>query len=190
MFAALSAGEASVLLWIQDFLRNPVTDPVVSLFTKLGDHGLLFIALTALLLLFPKTRRAGVAAAFGLLFSLLFTNVLLKHLVGRPRPWVDFPQLVPLVFEGDPNSFPSGHSSAAFAFAAALVGASRYRWMKAAAPILAACMALSRLYVGVHYPTDVLAGVLVGVLAGVLGWLLGKALCGRLQEKYPALREP
>lgn len=176
MPAALSAWESGILLWFQNFVRNDLTDPIVSLFTHLGDKGWFFILLTALLLLHPKTRRVGLATALGLLCSLLFTNVALKHLFQRPRPWVSFPAIVPLVTEPDPNSFPSGHTSAAFAFALAYVRSGSKRWAKIAAVVLAALMGLSRLYVGVHYPTDVLAGFLVGDLAGLTGWYLSTRL--------------
>ncbi len=181
MLAALSSWEAGVLLWIQHNLRNPVTDPILSFFTHLGDGGALFILLTLALLLFPKTRKVGLATALALLCSLLFTNVILKNIFQRLRPWVDFPAILPLVREGDPNSFPSGHTSAAFAFAFALVRAwpgelLRSRAVKMGAVLLAAAMALSRLYVGVHYPTDVLAGFIVGDLAGLAGWGLSLLL--------------
>ena len=181
MIAALSAWEAGVLLWIQNALRNPVTDPIVSFFTHLGDGGVLFIALTLLLLLFPKTRRVGLATALALLCSLLFTNVILKNLFHRVRPWVDFPALVPLVTENDPLSFPSGHTSAAFAFTMAFVRSDfKQRWVKVAVVVLAICMALSRLYVGVHYPTDVLGGFIVGDLAGLTGWYLSLVILRRV----------
>lgn len=176
MFTALSPLELPVLLWFQNVLRNPFTDPIISLFTHLGDAGALFIVLTALLLCFPKTRRAGFAAACALVFSLLFTNVILKHLFARPRPWVDCAALIPLVTERDPNSFPSGHTSAAFAFAMAALRELPRRWMKVSAVVLAALMALSRLYVGVHYPSDVLVGFVVGDLAALCGWLLSKKI--------------
>lgn len=176
MFASLSPLEWPVLLWFQNVLRNPVTDPIVSVFTHLGDSGLLFIVLTALLLCFPKTRRAGFAAACALVCSLLFTNVILKNIFQRPRPWLDCAALIPLVAEHDPNSFPSGHTSAAFAFALGSLRALPKRWMKVSVVVLAALMALSRLYVGVHYPSDVLAGFVVGDLAGLCGWLLSERL--------------
>lgn len=179
MLAALSLWESEILLWIQTFLRNPVTDPIVAAFTHLGDKGLLFIVLTVLLLLHPKTRRMGLAAALGLIFSLLFTNLMLKPLFQRTRPWVDFPALIPLVAEHDPNSFPSGHTSAAFAFALAVARTEGKRWLKIAAVVLAVLMGLSRLYVGVHYPTDVFIGFLVGDLAGLLGAWLAQALIAR-----------
>ena len=175
MFAALSPLEWPILLWFQNVLRNSVTDPIVSFFTHLGDSGLLFIGLTLLLLLYPKTRRAGFAAACALVFSLLFTNVLLKHIFQRPRPWLDCAALVPLVAEHDPNSFPSGHSSAAFACAMALWGTLPKKWGRPAL-VCAGLMALSRLYVGVHYPSDVLMGFVVGDLAGLCGWLVSERI--------------
>lgn len=183
MFAALSPLEWPILLWFQNVLRNPVTDPAVSFFTHLGDGGLLFIVLTALLLCHPKTRRAGFSAACALLFSLLFTNIILKNLFARPRPWLDCAALIPLVTERDPNSFPSGHTSAAFAFAFGSLRALPKRWMKAAVVVLAALMALSRLYVGVHYPSDVAAGFVVGDLAALCGWLVSETIVKRTQNR-------
>lgn len=177
MWEALSQWEAGALLWIQQFLRNPVTDPFFTILTHLGDHGALFIALTLLLLLSAKNRKLGVAAAIALIFSLLFTNLTLKLIFQRERPFYTFWEfLTPLVYEGDPNSFPSGHASAAFAFGTAIFLSAPRGWMKIGAPVLAVLMAFSRLYVGVHYPTDVLAGVAVGILAGFLGWLITKQL--------------
>lgn len=182
----LSRYEAGFLLWVQTHLRNPITDPILSIFTHLGDAGALFIVLTLLLLLHPKTRRAGFSAACALVFSLLFTNVLLKHLFARPRPWVSWEFLSPLVAERDPNSFPSGHTSAAFAFALAFVRTWPRDWahskaVKVSVVVLATLMALSRLYVGVHYPTDVLGGFVVGDLAGLAGWGLSLWLLRRLR---------
>jgi undecaprenyl-diphosphatase len=176
MLAALSQWEGAFLLWVQEVVRQPWLDPVFSLYTKWGDNGLLWILLCALCLCFPKTRRAGAAGALALIGSLLVTNVLLKHLVGRIRPWLVLEGLLPLVQEGDPNSFPSGHSSAAFACAVAWWGTLPKRWMSVLALAAAALMALSRLYVGVHFPTDVACGVLVGSLCGLLGKRLERAL--------------
>lgn len=177
MFAALDSWEAGILAWIQTALRSDLFDPVVTFFTHLGDSGLLFVVLTLLLLAFPKTRKAGLACALGLLCSLVFTNLILKNLFQRARPWESFEFLQNLVVERD-TSFPSGHTSAAFAFALAFWrGAERqWRWAKAGVLILAVLMALSRLYVGAHYPTDVLAGFLVGDLAGLCGWWLSTRL--------------
>lgn len=106
----LMAMDGGVLLWIQDNLRG-LLDPVVRAYTHLGDAGMLWIILTVLLLIPRRTRKAGAVSAIALLLSLLCTNVVLKHLVARPRPWLDVAGLIPLVAEHDPNSFPSGHTS-------------------------------------------------------------------------------
>ncbi len=169
----LSQLEGPVLLWIQETLRGPL-DGLVSWYTRMGNAGLLWIALCLLLLCFPKTRRAGAVGALALVFSLVFTNLLLKHLVARTRPWVVFPELIPLVVERDPNSFPSGHTSAAFCCAMAWRHTLPERWMRVTALVLAVLMGLSRLYVGVHFPSDVLCGALVGGLCGELAWLAAK----------------
>lgn len=168
----LSAWEGPALLWIQEFVRQDWLNAVVAFYTTLGDSGLLWIALCLALLFFPRTRRAGAAGLLALACSLLLTNMLLKNLAQRVRPWLVLEGLIPLVHEGDPNSFPSGHTSAAFAAAVAWARTLPRRWMKAAGLVLAALMGLSRLYVGVHFPVDVLCGALVGSLSGFLGWKL------------------
>lgn len=175
MWTALSQFEGQLLLWIQEVLRQPWLDPIVAFYTKLGDHGLVWIAACALMLLWPKTRRAGLAGACALVMSLLCTNIILKHIFVRPRPWLVLEGLVPLVVEGDPNSFPSGHSSAALSCAAAWWGHLPKPWRGIAAGA-AVLMALSRLYVGVHFPSDVACGMLVGLFCGWMGQRIARSL--------------
>ena len=115
--------DGGVLLWIQEFLRCTVLNGLFQVYTKLGDAGMLWIAVSVLMLCFRKTRKAGLASLLAMLLGLLCTNVALKHLVGRTRPWLTVEGLVPLVAEHDPNSFPSGHTTAAFA--AGVPGAAR-----------------------------------------------------------------
>lgn len=163
--------DGSILLWIQNALRSPGLDEAVIFFTRLGNGGGLFVALSVLLLCFPKTRRAGLAALTAMFFGLLCTNLALKNLVARPRPWTAVTGLMPLVLE-ESFSFPSGHTTAAFAFAGAMLFVPlKNRWGKGTALVLAVCMGLSRLYVGVHYPTDVLGGMIVGIGCA---WLAAK----------------
>ena len=169
--------DGGVLLWIQAYLRGPVQDAILCFYTTLGNAGALFLIAAALLLCFKRTRKAGVTALLAMAVGFICTNLVLKHLVSRPRPWLDVAGLTALVVENDPNSFPSGHSTAAFAFASALWRTAPDRWMKGAALAAAVFMAFSRLYVGVHYPSDVLVGVAVGLLAG---WLACR-LCRRKQ---------
>ena len=172
MLDALLSADGAALLWIQEFLRCGVLNPLLQVYTKLGDAGMLWIVLSVLLLCFPKTRRAGFLSLLAMLLGLLCTNVVLKHLVARPRPWLDVAGLVPLIQEPDPNSFPSGHTCAAFAAASAWWRTLPRRWMRWTGLVLAVCMGLSRLYVGVHYPSDVIAGALVGLFCGWAAWKL------------------
>lgn len=184
MFQALSAFEGPFLLWVQETLRGPL-DGLVSFYTHLGDHGALWIAICLALLLFPKTRKAGLAVALALVCSLLLTNGLIKNIFQRPRPWLVVEGLVPLVVEPDPNSFPSGHTSAAFGAAVAffLTPPEWFRKGRGTLLALAALMGLSRLYVGVHFPSDVLCGLLVGCLCGYLGAHLAQCVKERMEQK-------
>ncbi|MGN0968795.1 MAG: phosphatase PAP2 family protein [Oscillospiraceae bacterium] len=168
--------DGGVLLWIQAHLRAPVLDAVLSFYTALGNAGALFLIAAAVLLCFKRTRKAGVTALLAMAVGFVCTNLILKHLVSRPRPWLDVAGLTALVAENDPNSFPSGHTTAAFAFASALWRTAPDKWMKGAALAAAVLMGFSRLYVGVHYPSDVLTGVVVGLLAGWLACLLVRRL--------------
>ena len=167
----LIALDGAVLIWIQEFIRGPLLDAFFCVYTTLGDAGMLFIALGVVMLFFKKTRRLGVAVLVALAIGFVTTNLVLKNLIARDRPWLHLEQLVVLINEHDPNSFPSGHTTCAFAFAGAALCTAPRRWMKWVALVLAILMGFSRLYVGVHYPSDVLAGVAVGMLAG---WLAGR----------------
>ena len=171
-FLAIDGG---VLLWIQETLRCAVCNGILSVYTKLGDAGMLWIALSVLMLCFRKTRKAGLASLLAMLLGLLCTNVALKHLVGRARPWLSVEGLVPLVEEHDPNSFPSGHTCAAFAAAGIWFRTLPRKWMRWTAVALAALMGFSRLYVGVHFPSDVAVGCLVGLLCAWMAWRLYQA---------------
>ena len=131
--------DGGILLWLQDVVRNGILDPFFKVYTQLGNAGLLWIVLSLVLLCIPKTRKAGFVSLIAMLLGLLCTNVVLKHLVGRERPWLLLTELVPLVAEH-------------------------------------ALMGFSRLYVGVHFPTDVVAGMAVGLLCGWLAWLIWKRL--------------
>ena len=168
--------DGGILLWIQTFVRCAVLDPIMMVYTQLGNAGILWIVLSVLLLCFPKTRKAGFVSLVAMLLGLLCTNVILKHLVGRTRPWLVVEGLLPLVEEHDPNSFPSGHTCAAFAAASAWWRTLPRRWMKVTGLVMAVLMGFSRLYVGVHFPNDVLAGAAVGLLCGWLAWLIWRKL--------------
>ena len=97
MLAQLAALDGAILLWVQDVLRVGVLDPVAAFYTQLGNAGLLWIVLSVLMLIWPKTRKAGFLGLLALLAGFLCTNVILKHLVSRTRPWLVVPGLTCLV---------------------------------------------------------------------------------------------
>lgn len=167
--------DEQALVWIAENMRCVLLDPFMKLYTQLGNSGMLFITLGVLLLLFKPTRRAGASALCAMLVGLVVVNFTIKPLVARDRPWLVIENFVNLVPEHDPNSFPSGHTNAAFAFALAVCMTAPKRWMKVAAVCMAVVMGLSRLYVGVHFPSDVLAGAAIGSLCGLAGaWVVRK----------------
>lgn len=164
MDAALDIG---LLDLIQQHLRSDFLDGLMVFFTRLGDGGALWIAVSLALLMFPRTRRAGMVMAAALALEALCCNLLLKPLVARPRPFSLRPAIPLLIARPTDFSFPSGHTGAAFAAAFALYFSRSRLWGPAV--VLAGLVGFSRLYLFVHYPTDVLAGALLGVLSGWAG---------------------
>ena len=147
-------------------LRTDWLDPLMVAVSSLCDHGEVWILLAAVLLAFKKTRRVGAVLAVALILDLIAVNGILKPLIGRVRPCAVNPS-VPLLTTVPPDSsFPSGHTASSFAAVGAL-WACRSR-LRVPALVLAAAIAFSRLYLYVHWPSDVLAGA-------VIGWALGSA---------------
>lgn len=169
MLELLQNLDGSLLLWIQS-VRFDLLDPLVCFYTTLGNTGMLWIVVSVLLLFSGKTRKAGILGLAALLLGFICTNLTIKPLVERARPWLTLEGLTPLVNEKDPHSFPSGHSTSAFAAGVAWALCVQKKWLRVLAVGAAACMALSRLYVGVHYPSDVLCGSLIGALCGWSVW--------------------
>lgn len=170
MLEALQQLDGKLLLWIQT-LHLGWLDPLVATFTSLGNAGMLWIVLSLAMVCWRPTRKAGILALLAMALGLLVTNLTIKPLVERPRPWLDLP-ITPLVVEDDPHSFPSGHTCAAFAAGLSWLRALPWKWGRVLAAVMAVCMGLSRLYVGVHYPSDVLAGAVIGSACAWIAWKL------------------
>ena len=183
--------EIQILHWFES-LHNPITNPIMYGITSLGNGGIFWIILAAaMLLIFPKKyRKVSLSMAIALILSLIFCNGIMKHLWARPRAfWVEgqnfvvgdqFENLYGIFQSIHDYSFPSGHSSASFAAATAI-----FMWRKkegTAALILAALIAVSRLYLTVHYPSDVLVGTITGILYGIASYFIEQQLMKRIPK--------
>lgn len=155
----------SILNFIQDNLRCAFLDFLMPLITALGNAGALPIAVSIALMITKKYRRVGFTMALSLLMCLIFGNLLLKNIVARPRPFTQDPGFSLLIPPPQDHSFPSGHSFASFS--AATVLAKRIRKTAPYVIILAVLIAFSRLYLYVHFPSDVLCGSALGIIAGL-----------------------
>lgn len=157
-----------------DFLQTihtPRLDKTLAFITSLGNAGIIWIVLAVVLLILPKTRKAGIIVAAALLMDLILCNLILKNLVARVRPYDVNTAIAILIKKPLDFSFPSGHTAASFAAMTALFLAKMKKaWI--AALILAVLIAFSRLYFYVHYPTDVLGGAVVGILSGIIGYAI------------------
>lgn len=142
-------------------LKCPFLDTVMPLISAPGDGGAVWILLTLVLMLFKKTRKTAYTMALALAAGLILGNLILKPLIARPRPYEFNPSVTLLVGRLEDYSFPSGHTLASFEAATVLL--LRHRAKAIPAVILAALIAFSRLYLYVHYPSDVLGGILLGV---------------------------
>ena len=169
--------ELKILDWFQT-LHTPVLDKFMTSVTKLGNAGIFWIILTVLFLLIPKMRKTGVVMAAALIIDLLLCNVLLKNLGARTRPYDVNTGIQLLVAKLRDYSFPSGHTAASFASVTALyLSGERRIWIIAL--VISCLIAVSRLYLYVHYPTDVLGGIIFGCLSGWIGYHIVKLVEGK-----------
>ena len=160
------AWEFSFLYFLQE-LHSPLLDKVMVFFTTLGEDGIVWIAIAALMLCFKKTRPCGIGMLAALILKTLIGNIILKNLFMRDRPcWID-PGVALLIKSPSSYSFPSGHTFDAFAASVTIL--LHHRKMGIAALVLALLIALSRLYLFIHFPTDVLASMVLGTL---IAWLV------------------
>ena len=173
--------ELAILDWIQATFRCGFLDAVMPVLSALAEYGALWIILALVMMAFPRTRKAGIAVAAALILEVILCSGIVKPLVARPRPYTYRPDLALLVPTLWDYSFPSGHTAASFAAAFALCAVRQRGWP--AAMVLAALIGLSRLYLYMHFPTDVLAGMLLGLLCGLGGAFLAGWSCRMLEKR-------
>ena len=175
-----------ILDWIAANLWCPVLDVAMPIITLLGDAGIFWIAVSVLFMITKKYRKTGIGMMLALMMGLLVCNIWLKPTVARMRPY-DFQMQyflkeIPLLAGAMHDfSFPSGHTIASFE--AAVVILLNNKKLGIAAMILACLIAFSRLYLYVHYPTDVICSVILGTVFAFLGNFLAGKIMNKLPEK-------
>ena len=174
-----------ILDWIAANLRCPVLDEQMPIITLLGDAGIFWIAVAVLFIFTKKYRKIGIGMMFALMMGLVICNIWLKPTIARIRPYdfqlQYFAKEIPLLAGGMHDfSFPSGHTIASFEAAVVILLGNKKLGIPAM--ILACLIAFSRLYLYVHYPTDVIVSVILGSILALIGWYLAQ----KVMEKLPA----
>ena len=164
--------EIKILDFIQEHLRFGFLDDMMVLLTRLADDGIVWIILAIALICFKQTRKMGITLGLSLLLGLLVGNLGLKNLFVRPRPYTVNPEIVPnmLIERLSDYSFPSGHTRCCFESGMAMFLCDK-RFGKVAF-VLGGFIGFSRIYLYIHYPTDVIAGALLGLLNGFIAFII------------------
>ncbi len=177
----------AILDFLQEFLRNPILDNIFCVITWLGNSGMIWICCGMIFLFFKKTRIMGISLLISLTIGFLIGEVWIKPMIGRTRPFYYHEMIELAIAAPESFSFPSGHSWSSFAGAVSIW--LYHRRMGIVALILAVCIAFSRIYLYVHFPTDVLVGSICGVITAILvhfviQWIIRKNKLRMEKQSY------
>lgn len=159
--------DCSVLLWIQRTFISTTITPIMTFITHMGNAGAIWIILSCILCINKKTRRVGILSLIALVASFLIDNIILKNLVARIRPYELVSKVQCLIEKQNDYSFPSGHTGSAFA-AAMVMFFKLPKKYSIWCVIFAFIIGFSRLYLGVHYPSDVIMGAVIGTIIAII----------------------
>ncbi len=199
--------DAGFLLYIQEYIRSDFLNPIMKVLTHSGDKGILLIVLILAFLIIPRTRAIGIMSTISIVIEALLNNVLLKNLIARTRPYDEIEGLINLVGRQSDYSFPSGHTGAAFAVAGAMLVVAlfglpmiektgefkredpslTFKLISVILIMYATLLAFSRMYVGVHYPTDVLCGLLLGLGTSAVAYLIYQVAIKKIHQRKAAV---
>lgn len=169
-----------ILDWIQQNIRNPFLDWLMPKISFIGNKGMIWIIIAVIFLVVKKYRQCGIDLSIGLICSVLIGNLLLKNIVARSRPcWIntDIDMLISVPRD---FSFPSGHTLSSFI--AAVIILNYDKRLGSIALLIAVSIAFSRMYLYVHFPSDVFGGIILGIIIGLLSVLLTKKITARYEK--------
>ena len=199
--------DAGFLLYIQEYIRSDFLNPIMKVLTHSGDKGILLIVLILAFLIIPRTRAIGIMSTISIVIEALLNNVLLKNLIARTRPYDEIEGLINLVGRQSDYSFPSDDTGAAFAVAGAMIVVAlfglpmiektgefkredpslTFKLISVILIMYATLLAFSRMYVGVHYPTDVLCGLLLGLGSSAVAYLIYQVAIKKIHQRKAAV---
>lgn len=183
----LNQFEIPILDFIQNYVGCAFFDKIMPIITMLGDAGIFWIMIAVVMLFFRQTRKTGLMMGLAMIMGLLFGNAMLKPLVARIRPYDVNTAHELIVSKMHDFSFPSGHTLASFEAAGVLMICERRRFGYPALA-LAVIIAFSRLYLYVHYPTDVLGGIILGLLFAYVSYLIVNALFKKFAPDFDPVK--
>lgn len=181
--------EIEILKWVHNaFHSQSWLNYIMEGITYIGEFGLSVMVCALILFIVKKTRVAGFDMAVGIIFNLLIVNVILKFAVNRSRPWTEYEEFIGFykqfgIRQPTDSSFPSGHTAICFCGAVSLLFS--YKVKALPAIIIAFLVAVSRIYLCLHYPTDVLGGAIIGAACGIGGHYAAKGILAFMRKKFP-----
>ena len=158
--------DIEILNFINNNLHSPIMDKVMIFFTNLGNSGLIWLIISLILIAIPKYRKVGIMALCALILTTILGEGVLKHILRRTRPFTTIQDFQLLITAPSSYSFPSGHTGSSFAVAGVL--GSKLKKSRFYVYALAILIAFSRLYLYVHYPSDILAGIILGSVSAYI----------------------
>lgn len=160
--------DKTIIQLVHKYIQNPFLDKIIPFITSLGNMGLIWILICIAFLISKNYKKAGVLAIYSLIISTLLGELFLKNLIARPRPFMEISNINLLIARPSSYSFPSGHTGSSFAAAFAFIKMIDNRKIVMPLVFLACIVAFSRLYLMVHYPTDIIAGIILGLISAKL----------------------
>ena len=182
MLELLQRMDTNTLELVHHYTQNYVFDRIMPFITSLGNLGMIWIIISIVLLLNKKYKNIGLMCLTALILDTIIGEGILKHLIQRPRPFVSMPAIHLLIAKPTSFSFPSGHTSASFAAVGVIW--SQLRKYRMHAILLASLISFSRLYLFVHYPSDVLAGIIQGLICAKIVLIYYPLTIGKSASAY------
>lgn len=168
MYNLIISIDRFIIEFVQKYIHNPFLDKIIPFITSLGNVGLVWIIISITLLMSKKYRKAGILAIYSLIISTVLGELFLKNIIGRSRPFIEISNINLLIQRPTSYSFPSGHTASSFAAVGAFLKMIDSKIVIIPLVVLGILIAFSRIYLMVHYPSDILGGIILGLISSKL----------------------